>query len=66
MPKKHGFFIFQTKHPSTTAQKIGEKLYKAAADSANASSGQAGETQPEGEAPKDAEVEEKPVEEEKK
>ena len=55
---------------SQAAQKIGEKLYAAATDSANASSSQAGEPQSEGEptaeAPKDAEVEDKPADEEKK
>ncbi|NTW45731.1 MAG: molecular chaperone DnaK [Candidatus Moranbacteria bacterium] len=52
-----------TENLSQAAQKIGEKLYKAAADSANATSSQAGGdgsadgTKSEDEAPKDAEVE---------
>jgi molecular chaperone DnaK len=54
---------------SQAAQKIGEKLYKAAQE-AEAAKQPAGEAPKEGEspteAPKDAEVEEKPVEEEKK
>lgn len=63
-----------TENLSTAAQKIGEKLYKAAADSAQASSSQAGsatdgsqaEASAQDGAPKDAEVEEKPADEEKK
>ncbi|MFZ1720271.1 MAG: molecular chaperone DnaK [Candidatus Moraniibacteriota bacterium] len=58
-----------TENLSTAAQKIGEKLYaaaKAAAQGATNSEQGTAEAKPEGETPKDAEVEEKPVEEEKK
>ncbi len=58
-----------TENLSTAAQKIGEKLYAAAQaatqGTANNEQGTA-EAKPEGETPKDAEVEEKPAEEEKK
>jgi molecular chaperone DnaK len=57
-----------TENLSTAAQKIGEKLYAAAqaATQPTDSNQQSTEAKPEGETPKDAEVEEKPVEEEKK
>ncbi|MBI2439677.1 MAG: molecular chaperone DnaK [Candidatus Moranbacteria bacterium] len=50
---------------SQAAQKIGEKLYKAAQE-AQATQQPAGEAKPTGEAPKDAEVEDKPADDEKK
>ncbi len=55
-----------TENLSTSAQKIGEKLYKAAQEAQAASQPAGDAPKTEGETPKDAEVEEKPADEEKK